>query len=229
MKQYDIHLSRLLKGYRQFRREYYDNPYNQFLRELAREGQTPKIMVIGCSDSRVDPATIFRCSPGELFTVRNIANLVPPCDENPHHHATSAALEFAVTILHVKQIIILGHSGCGGIRTLLKSRSCSTETKEGSKEANAFEKSFVMQWMNIASQAKDKVLSLYKGKTLDEKAYRCEQEALKVSYYNLLTFPWIQKAIVQHALQINAWYFDLHSGELKKFIPDEDKFTPMAI
>ena len=218
MKLYDFPLKRLLKGYKHFHQEYYANPHNQFLRELARKGQNPKIMVIGCSDSRVEPATIFRCPPGELFTVRNVANLIPPCDENPHHHATSAALEFAVKGLHVKDIVILGHSGCGGIRALLKGRPLTAQDDQ-------LKKSFVLKWMNIASQAKEKILSLYKGMPLEKKAHLCELEALKISFKNLQTFPWIQQAIAENRLHIHAWYFDLLSGELKRFDPEEEKFT----
>ena len=133
-------LKKLIRGYFKFKGQYYQQSFlAELMRSLAKEGQKPKVMIIGCCDSRVDPNILFNCTPGQLFTVRNVANLVPPCDPSPHHHSTSSALEFAVQTLEVEHIIVLGHSQCGGIRALLSmpDRALSEPSDNG----------FIYNWM----------------------------------------------------------------------------------
>lgn len=166
-------------------------------------GQSPKALVIACSDSRVDPAILLGAKPGELFVVRNVANLVPPYDNDSKHHATSSALEFAVTSLGVKDIIVLGHSHCGGINALMA-------RKEGDQK-----RGFITDWMDIAKPAKEKVLSLYPNLSSMEKDQHCEKESLLISLDNLKTFPWIQTQLEKDELNLHAWYFNMNTGNIE--------------
>ena len=168
----------LIKGYQAFHQRYFESGDNTLYQDLVREGQSPKIMIIACSDSRVDPATILHSAPGEAFVVRNVANIVPPCENDAKHHGTSAALEFAVCFLKVEHIIIFGHSHCGGIQALLHNAAPTSPT-EG----------FISSWMDIAHNAKQKALASSTVASLQEK-YCCEY-SLMASLDNLHTFPWI--------------------------------------
>ncbi len=217
-KNHDSEIARLKRGYRKFHREYYGNPDNQLFHDLVTNGQRPKTMVISCSDSRVDPSKIFGCKPGDLFMVRNVANLVPPHEKNPRHHATSAALEFAVKHLKVHHIVILGHSQCGGIRSLVQDKHDHTLDEE---------KSFITQWMKIAENARLEVCKHSKGLTMDQKACLCEEKALKISLQNLQTFSWIHQAVAENRLTLHAWHFNLECGQLKSYQPDTDEFELM--
>ena len=193
-----IDIQKLLSGFSQFRQEYFSqtNSAERF-RTLVEEGQKPKIMLISCSDSRVEPADIFNCSPGDLFVVRNVANLVPPCDPNPRHHSTSAALEFGVKHLEVRHIIILGHSQCGGIRALL-------ETADNDDAAKTH-KSFIFNWVQIAADAKHKVLADpdHPHHPFDVLSDQCEEEALKISFRNLQSFPWISDVFMASSPKVS--------------------------
>ncbi|MCX7122643.1 MAG: carbonic anhydrase [Gammaproteobacteria bacterium] len=214
-------LKKLIRGYFKFKTQYYQPSFlNELMQTLAKEGQKPKIMIIGCCDSRVDPNTLFNCSPGQLFTVRNVANLVPPCDPSPHHHSTSSALEFAVQALHVEHIIILGHSQCGGIKALLNMPD-STLT-------NPSDNGFIYNWMKIAKEAKSKALIERKGKSRATQARFCEEEALKISLSNLKTFPWIAKKVTSGALSLHAWRFDLVTGNLQHFVEKTNRFEDVT-
>lgn len=218
-KKLDLEIARLKRGYKKFRQEYYGNPDNQLFHDLVVNGQRPKTMVISCSDSRVDPSKIFGCKPGDLFVVRNVANLVPPYENNPRHHATSAALEFAVKHLKVHHIIVLGHSQCGGIRALLKE-------KPGTHTADS--RDFISQWMKIAANARDEILKKHRGLPIDLKAHFCEEKALKVSLQNLLSFSWIEQAVSEKKLTLHAWHFDLKSGQLRAYHANKDIFENIA-
>ncbi|HEX4925918.1 MAG TPA: carbonic anhydrase, partial [Bdellovibrionales bacterium] len=193
-------LYKLMAGFRRFREKYFlqDDPVYQ---KLA-SGQTPKTLLIGCSDSRVDPAILTGAAPGELFVVRNVANLVPPCEPSAvGFHGTSSAIQFAVVNLKVENIIILGHRQCGGIRALM---SGATD------DAN----SFIGNWMTIAEDARKKVLSKYPDADEETKWRLGEMEAIKVSLKNLRTFPFVKKAIDDKQLTLVGVYFDLEKGEL---------------
>ena len=135
-------ISRLIAGFESFRKTYYEEQPG-FYRSLVEKGQRPEVMIIACSDSRVNPSIIAKAEPGELFVVRNVANLVPPYEPDSHYHGTSAAIEFAVRDLGVKHIIVLGHSHCGGVRCL-----CEGHEKAGDRE-------FIDGWMSIVEQARD--------------------------------------------------------------------------
>jgi len=193
----NIALYRLIAGFKRFREK-----YSLSNERLATSGQTPKTLLIGCSDSRVDPAIMTGASPGELFVVRNVANLIPPCEPSAvGFHGTSSALEFAVVNLKVENIIILGHRQCGGIRALMN--GITTDPN-----------SFIGQWMKIAAEVPAKVIS--ENPHLDkEHHYRiAEMEALKISYKNLQTFPFIKAAVENRHMNVIAVYYDLEQGLL---------------
>lgn len=199
-------IQQLLEGSEQFRQIYFGNDRTLF-DSLVAQGQKPKIMIIACSDSRVDPAVIFNCQPGQLFVVRNIANLIPPCETNDSHHGTSAALEFGVRYLDIEHIIIIGHTQCGGIGALL----------EHGYNSDAQGKSFIMRWMDLARDAYDHVMAEHKNESFEKKIYICTQHALKISLQNLKTFPWIDQRVKDGKLMLHAWYFDLETGAIARY------------
>jgi carbonic anhydrase len=205
-------LERLIDGFHAFRETYYE--VNRPLFDaLARHGQAPKVMVIGCADSRVDPLLILGAEPGDVFVVRNVANLVPPYAPDGRYHGTSAALEFAVRVLEVEHIVVLGHAQCGGVRVLL----------EGSPMAGRGD-DFVGAWMSIAEPARARVWPLP-----PEKRQRAgEHETVKVSLGNLRTFPWIAERVAESRLSLHGWYFDLESGRLMQLDPLSQAFRDVS-
>lgn len=204
----------LIKGYKQFKSKHFEQ--SKSFDELVQYGQKPKILTIACCDSRVDPAIVTGCKPGELFVVRNVANLVPPFESDLRHHGTSAALEFGVLGLGVSDIIVFGHSHCGGVRALMETSEQETSS------------SFISAWMDIAKPAKQRVLKRHAQCSLDEQARYCEKESLLTSLNNLMTFPWIQQRVLENRLYLHAWYFDLGSGMIEIYQSDTDKFVPLS-
>ena len=190
----------LIAGFERFRVRSFENTDAQF-HDLVQFGQTPSTLVVGCCDSRVDPALILDCAPGDLFVIRNVANLVPPAENQGHYHGTSAALEFGVRILAVQHIIVLGHAHCGGIHTLL----------EGGVDS---QDSFIAEWMRIADAAREQVEQEFAGADIELRQRACEQKAILVSLNNLKTFPWIRERVEQGLLTLHGWYFDIERGEL---------------
>ena len=208
------HIDRLIEGFGRFRQSYFGDDRKLYDR-LTQQGQSPKTIIVGCCDSRVDPAIITDCNPGDLFTIRNVANLVPPYETAGNYHGTSAALEFGVRNLNAESIIVLGHAQCGGIRALLENAG---------SEPN--ESSFVSGWMKVATNARNRVLSRMHGEPQDIVQRACEQEAILVSLDNLLSFPWILERVAQRRLELHGWYFDLDHGELLHFDPATNRFQP---
>lgn len=206
---------RLLAGFRRFHRKFYDSENNAFTK-LTRRGQTPKTLIIACSDSRVDPAILSSANPGELFVVRNVANLVPPYESSSGFHGVSAAIEFAVVNLQVKNIVILGHRQCGGIRSLF--------TPEAVRSGG-----FVSQWMKIAKQAKDNVLKKYPDADLEQHCKECEKESIRASIDNLMTFPFVREAREFRGMQILGLYFDLELGQLLELDSEWKEFTQIQL
>lgn len=198
----------LIDGYYRFRG-------NEWLEERDRwgelaTGQAPKVMVIACSDSRVDPATIFGSRPGEVFVVRNVANLVPPFDASGGLHGVSAALEFAVTKLKVEEIVVLGHGACGGVNAAL------TQSLKGAKPG---EGGFVAEWIGLLDDAREKVASEHGTGEAGQAAL--EQEGVKVSIANLKTFPFVQNALEAGELAIHGAVFAIADGKLRVLGEDE--------
>lgn len=188
----------LLDGYRRFRAGAWQQNADLFKR-LAKEGQAPRVMVIACSDSRLDPQLIFNTTPGELYVVRNVAALVPTYSPDSGYHGTSAALEFAVRTLRVEHLIVMGHAQCGGVQALI----------EGAPAGCA---DFVAPWMEIASTARQRACA--DARSPAERQRLAEIETVRVSMANLLTFPWIRELHEQSALDIHGLYFDVETGEL---------------
>jgi carbonic anhydrase len=155
------------------------------------------------------------CAPGELFVVRNVANLVPPYEPDAGHHGISAALEYAVRSLEVQHVIVLGHSRCGGIAYLMKNDGV------GKSE-------FVGQWVDMVAAAKQEVQKSLSGKSDEARQRACEQAAILMSLDNLLTFPWLRERAEQGKLFLHGWYFDLESGELLSYAPESGAFRPLV-
>lgn len=186
----------LLDGYRRFRATGWRD-HAVGLATLAREGQSPIALIIACADSRIDPNLIFGAVPGDLFIVRNVANLVPGFAPDRLAHATSAALEFAVRVLEVPNVVVMGHAGCSGIRVLL----------EGPPEHGA---DFLEPWMKIAEAARNRALAYGPA----DKQRACEEEAIKLSLGNLMTFPWIAERVTGGRLALHGMSFDITNGDL---------------
>lgn len=214
---------RLMAGFRRFKEKYFfeeDPAEDSVYQRLASTGQTPKTLLIGCSDSRVDPAILTGASPGELFVVRNVANLVPPCEPSAvGFHGTSSAIEFAVINLGVENIIVLGHRQCGGIRALMR---MSPEHSENSRN-------FIEQWMSIADEARQKVLAEHSAASEEAQWRLAEMESIKVSLKNLRGFPFVKEAIDTRQLNVIGVYFDLEQGQLWEYDEATDSFRQLEI
>ncbi|MGL4722201.1 MAG: carbonic anhydrase [Desulfovibrionaceae bacterium] len=180
-------------GFLEFQRVFYQ-PQDLLFSKLKQK-QEPKVLIISCSDSRVDPALLFNCNPGDIFVVRNVANIVPPAKLLAN--SVGAALQYGVTVLQIEHIIVLGHARCGGIRAL-------QDTNNGA---------YIETWASTIFEAKTTVDSLHFD-TEEERLRYCEYEALKISYSNVLTFPFIIERMEKDLLQVHAWFFDIESGEL---------------
>lgn len=211
----DDSIRKLIDGFGRFRAEHFETEDSLYQR-LTREGQSPRIMLIACCDSRVDPAIITDCDPGDLFVVRNVANLVPPHETVGHYHGTSAALEFAIRCLHVEHVIVLGHARCGGIRTLLR----GIHGTDGLGQ-------FITPWMAIAAEARDRVLAADANASGETAERACEQAAIRVSLRNLLTFQWVRERVDTGGLRLHGWYFDMDRGELLCYNPATSGFEPL--
>ena len=205
---------RLMVGFRKFRDKYFANEHPLYQRLTSGQGQNPKTLIIGCSDSRVDPAIITSASPGELFIVRNVANLVPPYEKGGGFHGVSAAIEFAVVNLKVDNIIILGHRQCGGIRALMLDHL---------KEPNGF----VDQWVSIAKDAKKRVLDKHFGENEESLCRHGELESIITSLQNLKTFPFVETAIRDRDLSVMGIYFDLEQGQLLEYDDKDGSFKSL--
>jgi carbonic anhydrase len=191
----------LIEGFLRFRKQHFPANDVNYLR-LFDEGQKPKFLIIGCCDSRVDPALIFNCAPGELFVVRNVANIVPPAGDRTGHHGTTSALEYGVCNLEVEHIVILGHAHCGGIHNLLHSGGIANPN------------SFIDDWMSLVESARVSVERDFAGSSEAVRRRACEQRAILVSLKNLSTFPWIAQRVAEKKLSLHGWYFDIPQGQL---------------
>jgi carbonic anhydrase len=208
-------VERLVAGFKSFRAEYYEQRPER-LRPLTIHGQEPSVLMIACSDSRIDPALVTRAEPGELFVVRNVANLVPPYEPDRHYHGTSAAIEFAVRDLRVSDIVIMGHSKCGGIQALSRAMT-----------GDAPEREFLTPWVTLIQDKCAAMLDAHRSEDggTDTAA---ERAAIRVSIANLLTFPWVRERVEQGALILHGWLFDLSHGVLLGLDPSTDRFEPLA-
>jgi len=206
---------RLLEGYRRFRRDTF--PTQRSLLETLAQGQSPRIMIIACADSRVDPATIFQALPGELFIIRNVANLVPPFEEEGTFHGTSAALEFAVTGLEVSDIVVLGHARCGGIAACLAAG-------EGGLEGR-----FVGPWVALAAKGREEVVQALPNASPEERQRALELAAIRHSLDHLMTFDFVRDQCRSNHLTLHGAWFSIASGELHWLDRTSGRFAPVPV
>lgn len=192
----------LADRYRRFKFRHFAPNIDHYA-DLATHGQNPDVMIVSCCDSRVDPEMIFSAMPGELFVMRNVANLVPPYERTGKYHGVSAALEFAALNLRVKHIVVMGHSSCGGIRASIE-RDTARQT----------EAEFITNWMSIIDEGRDRVMSAWAGRGLVEIRTELEREAVRVSIDNLRTFPCVQTLEGRGRLNLHGTHFDIASGTL---------------
>ena len=196
--------AKLLAGYHSFREKYVLGD-NSIMQSLSDHGQQPKTMVVSCCDSRVDPALILQCDPGDLFVVRNVANIIPPYEIDDTHHGTSAALEFGIRYLQVKHLILLGHSQCGGIKALFDETTHHTQND------------FITNWVALI-----KTQHLTTSNP-DDYAKR----ALTQSLQNCMTFPWIRERLETEQLKVHLWFFDVKSGQIETFVTDKESYQAL--
>jgi carbonic anhydrase len=210
-------LEGLLKGFAEFRLGYYHEHLDLF-EKLATEGQSPKILIVGCADARVDPGILTQTKPGDIFTVRNIGAMVPPALDPPddQQHGTSAAIEFAVRGLNVEHVVILGHALCGGIAALV----------DGDKSAFA-DYDYLSTWTAVAQDVRDLAVEKLKDRSRDELMRAVEQAAVVNSVQNLMSFPWIAERVAAGKLVLHAWWFNLTKGQLYAFNPQALAFEPV--
>jgi len=200
-------MDRLIAGYRRFRADVWPAERARY-EALAKRGQQPGALVIACSDSRVDPQTVFGAGPGELFVVRNVAALVPPYRPDAGYHGTSAALEFGVRVLKVDRIVVLGHAQCGGVQAMV----------EGAPQEA---RDFVAPWMSIAEE----VVPRGGARRSPDALAQAEADVVRLSLDNLLTFPWISRAVAAGQLKLAGFRFDIRTGVLMRLT--RDGFVPV--
>ncbi|WP_428667350.1 carbonic anhydrase [Reyranella sp.] len=207
-------LDRLLKGFADFRLGYYQDHLDLF-EKLATEGQSPKILIIGCSDARVDPGILTQTRPGDIFTVRNVAAMVPPALNPPDQaqHGTSAAIEFAVRGLDVEHVVVLGHALCGGIAALVDGAASAYATYD-----------YLSTWTAVARNVRDVAVHDLAGRSREEIVRAVEQAAVVNSVANLMTFPWLAERVDAGKLVLHAWWFNLIEGQLYAFNPGTAMF-----
>ena len=205
-----VGITELIDGYRRFRESGWARERERWSR-LA-EGQSPKVMVIACSDSRVDPTQIFDAGPGEMFVVRNVAALVPPYETTGGHHGVSAALEFAVTQLQVEEVVVMGHGYCGGCAAALTGQFDDAAHGEGH---------FIADWIELLREARDKVRAEH-----GEDFRAMELEGVRVSLANLRTFPWVREREADGRLKLHGAYFAIADGVLHLLDEASGAFAP---
>ncbi len=206
----------LLQGYARFRTGHWQAERERW--EELRGGQEPRIMIIACSDSRVDPAQIFDVAPGEIFVVRNVAALVPPFETAPGHHGVSAALEFAVQFLKVREIMVMGHGLCGGCKAALSQSMHGEEPGRGG---------FIADWIDMLNEARADVVAAHgsEGRAAER---AMEQAAVKVSLANLRSFPCVAEFEGQGRLQLRGAFFAISDGVLHLLDEASGEFAPVA-
>ena len=193
-------------------------PYHEHYQQLASLGQHPEVMVVSCCDSRVDPETIFSSMPGELFVVRNVANLVPPYETTGKYHGVSAALEFAALTLSVRYIVVMGHSGCGGIRASLERNAVGQNVGQ-----------FITGWLSMLDDSRKSLLDQVAGRPATELTKALEMEGIRVSVRNLRTFPFVKTLESEGRLTLHGAYFDIATGNLSVLNQKTDKFERIPI
>lgn len=205
----------MLEGYRRFRQTGWANQRTKW--DELRDGQSPRVMVIACSDSRVDPTQIFDTNPGEMFVVRNVAALVPPYETSLGYHGVSAALEFAVQILEVEEVVVMGHGLCGGCKAAL------TRDLHGAPHGAG---GFIVSWISMLDEARERVMVDHDDARSDEASRAMEREGVKLSINNLRTFPWVREKEAAGKLRLKGAYFAISDGILHLLDEESGQFAP---
>lgn len=212
-------IRKLVDGFRAFRTHYFKD-HQSLYRQLVSQGQKPKVCVVACADSRVDPAIVLQVEPGDIFAIRNVANLVPPCEEQAggdvSYHGTSAALEFAVTVLGVEHVVIFGHAHCAGVQAMIDGQS-------GKSVAGRF----IPAWTSISAKAFHRAKDAKPDAEGPELARCCERQGVLVSLENLMTFPFVRDRVEAGTLKLHGWYLDIAEGELSEYDPDKHDFVQL--
>jgi len=204
----------LIEGYRHFRKQGWQRERERW--SGLAEGQSPKVMVVACSDSRVDPAQIFDARPGEMFVVRNVANLVPPYEPDSAYHGVSAALEFAVTQLEVEELVVMGHGLCGGCEAALTGQYDDADCGSGH---------FIAHWIDMLREARDRIRAQHPQ--LGREAFRAmELEGVRISLRNLRSFPWVREREEDGRLKLHGAYFGIADGILHVYDEADGSFRP---
>jgi carbonic anhydrase len=209
----------LLDGYRRFRTTGYIEQRQRY-DALANKGQSPKIMVIACSDSRVDPTRVFDTEPGQMFVLRNVANLVPPYVEDEGMHGVSSAVEYAVTQLQVHHIVVLGHARCGGIGASLSGQFDDADHGKGG---------FIRAWMAMIAPARDRIRKAAAISADIDAAAALELEAIRISIENLHSFPFVAEAEARGELHIQGALFDIADGILRVLDRESGRFEAVPL
>lgn len=211
-----LELAGLVEGYRRFRATGWEPRRERWA--ALREEQEPRVMVIACSDSRVDPAQIFDIDPGEIFVVRNVAAMVPPFETTPGHHGVSAALEFAVQFLKVREIVVMGHGMCGGCKAALTQSMHGTEPGQGG---------FIADWIDLLDEARADVVADF-GTEGREAERAMELAGVKVSLANLRTFPCVAELENRGRLTLRGAFFAISDGVLHLLDEESGEFAPVT-
>ena len=212
-------IRKLVEGFRAFRSHYFKD-HQSLYRQLVSQGQKPKVAVVACADSRVDPAIVLQVEPGDIFAIRNVANLVPPYEEDEDgdvsYHGTSAALEFAVTVLGVEHVVIFGHAHCAGVQAMIDGQRGKTVVGR-----------FIPAWTSISAKAYHRAKEAKPNAEGAELARCCERQGVLVSLENLMTFPFIKEGVDAGTLEVHGWYLDIAEGELSEYDPDKREFLQL--
>ena len=209
----DIH--KLIQGSQRFQNKEFKKHRRTF-EKLAIQGQAPKVLFIGCCDSRVLPNLITNTGPGDLFIVRNIGNFVAPYKPDEDFHSTAAAIEYAVTILEVKDIIVCGHSQCGAIGALYTQKKLENEDLV-----------HVKTWLNLGMPAKELVEELEPDASKEDKLTMTEELSVLFQLENLMTYPTVKERVEKGILALNGWHYDIESGEIAAFDEEKEAFLPL--
>lgn len=217
-------IGHLVEGVKAFKTSHYGKELSEMI-QLVQKGQAPATLIISCSDSRVDPALLTGARPGELFAVRNVANLVPPYEQGPSLHGTGAAIEYAVRDLEVDHIVVLGHAHCGGIKALI-----------AGADGRRMERDFINDWVEIGLKATDikvddeaadggkRRISL---EALEKNAFLVERASIENSLDNLMSYPWLKERVEAGTLMLHGWWFDLETGDLWQTQSGSTKLFPV--
>lgn len=205
----------LIDGYRRFKRTTFHRDQKLY-RKLAEKGQSPKIMVIACSDSRASPSAIFGVQPGDIFVARNIANIVPPHDPDGRPRSIGAAVEYAVKVLGVTDIVVKGHARCGGVAALVSNGSGLPPTD------------YLKPWVEVAAPARALFPANFASLPADEQRRVAEYAVIQNSILNLSGFPWVRERLEKGTLRIHGWHFDIQDGKLSRLDHESGEWTEVS-